>query len=114
VSDDRRTIEQLEMDAFLSKADTLASLVEHPAWAEFLTLLTDMRQAGLEELARCSKPKELRFWQGVASAIQEIIERPARIVQAASEAQQAEETEDRGVRLDLRALLGTSIHEETL
>lgn len=102
----KRTLEDLEMDAFLAKADTLAGLLAHPGWEVYLDLLRDMRQSAMEELAIAGKPKEVRFWQGVASSIGEIMDRPRRMVERASEVQTEETDESRIAQLELRAIMG--------
>lgn len=96
----------LEIDAFLSQAEYIAQLVTHPAWTAWTGLLTAMRQAALEQLALCSDPGEFRYWQGVAGALGEMLDRPQRIVAAADEIRTAEEADKKGIRLDLRAAIG--------
>lgn len=106
---DLRTV---EINAFLSQADTLANLVSHPAWFTYIGLLRDMRQTALEELAQGSQPADFRYWQGVAATLAEIIDRPDRIITAAAEFQRTEESETKAIRADLRAAIGMGIDRE--
>lgn len=101
-------LSKIEVDKFLAQAETLATLMAHPAYAAWISLLGDMRQSYLEELARCSDPGEFRYWQGAASALAEILDRPGRIVASAGSFVETEES-GKGVgviRPDLRAVLG--------
>lgn len=104
-----RNLQDLEVDAFLAQAETLAQLTALPAWSAWTALLRDMRQAMLEELAQCSDPGEFRYWQGAAHAIAEILERPGRIIATAGEHQRAEEADRRGFRPELRAIVGAGL-----
>lgn len=104
-----RDLHDLEVDAFLAQAETLAQLAELPAWSAWTALLRDMRQAALEELARCTDPGDFRYWQGVASALAEVLDRPTRIVTAAGEFQRAEEADQHIFRPELRAIVGAGL-----
>lgn len=104
-----RDLHDLEMDAFLAQAETLAQLAELPAWSAWTALLRDMRQAALEELAHCEQPGDFRYWQGVAHALAEILERPTNIVARAAEFQRAEEADRRVFRPELRAIAGAGL-----
>lgn len=104
-----RDLQALEMDAFLAQAETLAQLADLPAWSVWNTLLRDMRQAALEELAHCTLAEDFRYWQGVAHALAEILERPGRIIAAAGEFQRAEEDDKRAFRPELRAIVGAGL-----
>lgn len=105
-------LDALEIDRFLAQADLLARLQSDPAWAGWMDLLRDMRQAALEELARCSDPGEFRYWQGAAGALGEMLERPARITAEAAEYQRTEEEGRSIVRPELRAAIGLGIDRE--
>lgn len=102
----------LEIDRFLAQAESLAQLHAHPAWPAWTALLRDMRQAALEELARVHDPGEFRYWQGVAGALGEILDRPAKIVDAAAEHQRTEEVEKKVLRPELRAAIGLGVDVE--
>lgn len=104
-------LRDLEIDAFLAQGEQLAQLAAHPAWPGYAALLRDMRQGALE---RCADPdeKQLGFWQGVAAAIAEILDRPAKIIDAAADYQRTEEVEKRVLRPDLRAAIGLGVDRE--
>lgn len=104
-------LEQLETDRFLAQAEMLAQLQDDPCWPGWVQLLTDMRTAALEELARCSDPGDFRYWQGVVAAFGEMLERPRRVVLAASQVQEAEEARN-VIRPDLRAIIGLGADHE--
>jgi hypothetical protein len=105
-------LEELEINAFLAQGELLARLQSDPSWAGWTTLLTSMRQSALEELARCADAGEFRFWQGVASALGEVLDRPKRIVESAAAHQRSEEEERRGLRPELRAAIGMGLDLE--
>lgn len=102
-------LEALETDRFLSHAETLAQLSALPAWGAWTSLLHDMRQAALEELARVSEPGEFRYWQGVASALGEVLDRPRRICAAAASLVEEEEANKVGIRPELRSIVGMGL-----
>lgn len=104
-------LKDLETNAFLAQAETLAQLTAHPAWEVYAGLLRDMRQAALEELAHAT-PDTFRHWQGVAATLAEMLDRPARIIQAADAFTRAEEADKRVYRPELRAVLGVGMDED--
>lgn len=104
-----RDLQALEIDAFLAQAETLAQLSQVPAWSAWTALLRDMRQAALEELAHCTLAEDFRYWQGVAHALAEIMERPGRIIATAGEHQRTEEADRRQFRPELRAIVGAGL-----
>ena len=104
-----RDLAELEIDSFLANAELLAQLSQQPAWEGWTRLLRDMRQAALEELARCSEPGEFRYWQGVAGALGEMLDRPQQIIKRAAEFQRDEEADRKGIRTELRGLVGVGI-----
>jgi hypothetical protein len=106
-----RDLRDLETDAFLAQAELLAQLQALPAWAAWVTLLRDMRQAALEQLAQ-STPDDFRYWQGAVASLGEIIDRPARMTATAADFQRAEEEEKRVIRPELRAAMGLGVDTE--
>ena len=104
-----RDLRDLEIDAFLSQAEHLASLMTHPTWDSFTALVLDMRRAALEELARVTDPTDFRFWQGAAAALGEILDRPKRIVEAAADHLRTEEADKPIFRPELRAIFGVGV-----
>lgn len=107
-----RDLREIEIDTFLAQAEKLGQLMAHPAWDGWCGLLRSMRQAALEELARCVEPGEFRYWQGVAGALEELLERPERIVTTAADYQRDEEGEKGVIRPDLRAAIGLGVDRE--
>jgi hypothetical protein len=107
-----RALEDLQLDAFLARAESLAVLAQVPQWTEYEGLLRDMRQGALEELARCNDPGDFKFWQGAAHAFGEILERPGRVIEGAATAHRAEEAEKNLTRPELRAILGAGVDSE--
>lgn len=77
-----RSPEDIVRDALLAEAELLAQLTQHPGWAKFEALLTDMRQSALEQLAVAS-PDKVPVWQGMAATLAEIKNRPNEIVATA-------------------------------
>lgn len=77
-----RSLEDLQRDAFLAEAESLAQIVAHPSWKRFEELLTQMRLSALEHMAQ-SRPEEFPYWQGVVATLREIKERPHQIVAGA-------------------------------
>lgn len=110
--DDREKIGQLEIDRFLAQAELLGRLLTDPSWEAYEALLVSMRQAYLEEMARCTEPHDFRLWQGAALAIAETLDRPKRIVARAAAHQQAEEDGGQVIRTELRAALGYGVEQE--
>lgn len=106
-----RDLREMEIDDFLAQAEKLGQLMAHPAWDGWVTLLRDMRQASLEELAR-STPDDFSYWQGVVAALGQILERPGRVVTEAADYQRDEEAEKEVIRPDLRAALGLGVDRE--
>lgn len=98
----------LEINAWLARAELLAQLQSLPAWSAWTALLIEMRAGALE---RCADPdeKQLGYWQGVAGAIGEILERPVRITTDAADYQRAEEDEKKVIRPELRAAIGLGV-----
>lgn len=105
-------LEDLEVNRFLASAELLGQLSALPAWEAWEGLLREMRQAALEELASGSDPGEFRYWQGVAGALGEILSRPKRIIAAAAEFTAIEEADRKGLRPDLRAIVGLGTDHE--
>jgi hypothetical protein len=105
-------LEELEINAFLAQGELLARLQEDPSWVGWTTLLTAMRQAALEELARCADAGEFRYWQGIAGALGEVLDRPKRIIESAAAYQRSEEEERKGIRPELRAAIGMGLDLE--
>lgn len=103
-----KDIEELEIDAFLAQAESLAQLREHHGYAAYADLLLKMRTAALEELAVCKDAGEFRYWQGVVAALAEVLERPGRLVSEASAYRAAEEEDKKAIRPELRAVLGVT------
>jgi hypothetical protein len=101
-----RDLREVEIDGFLAQAEMLAQLQAHPAWEAFTVLLRDMRQGVLEALARESNVEEFRFSQGVVAALDEILDRPRRVVLDAERIRAAEEENDKVLRPELRATIG--------
>jgi hypothetical protein len=106
-----RDLRELEINAFLAQAETLAQLTAHPAWAAWSLLLTDMRKSVVEELVAATDPGEIRFLQGAASTLGEILSRPARIIASAADYQAAEQADKGVVRPELRAVVGMGVDE---
>jgi hypothetical protein len=107
-----RDLRDVEVDSFLAQAELLAQLRAHPAWDGWLVLLRNMRQAALEELARCTEPGDFRYWQGVAGAFGEMLDRPDRIIAHASEVIEAEESDRKVIRPELRSIVGAGFDED--
>ena len=107
-----RDLREVEIDAFLAQAEKLGQLMAHPSWDGWCELLRSMRQAALEELARGTDPGDFRYWQGVAGALGELLERPERIVTAAADYQRNEEDEKGVIRPDLRAAIGLGVDRD--
>lgn len=84
-------LEDLERDRFLEQADTLARLINTPEWAVYEGLVQEFRASSLEEMVSCEEPNDMRFYQGVARAIQVLLHRPHEIVDAAREMHEAED-----------------------
>lgn len=106
-----RDLREIEIDGFLSQAETLAQLSQQPAWEQYMDLLRDMRSGMLDELSRADV-NDFRYWQGAANAIAEVLDRPARIVAAAADFTRAEEVDKRGHRPELRAIIGMGYDSE--
>lgn len=102
----------LEIDAFLAQGELLARLQADASWEAWTALLSDMRAAALEQLAIEKDAGEVRYWQGVAGALGEVLERPVRIVAAAADYQRAEEEESRTLRPELRAAIGLGVDRD--
>lgn len=107
-----RDLREIEIDDFLGQAELLAQLQSSPAWDGWTRLLRDMRQSALEELARVTDTGDFRYWQGVAAALGEILDRPVRITTSAAEYQRNEEEERRGIRPELRSAIGLGVDRE--
>lgn len=107
-----RDLAEVEVDAFLAKAELIAQLTAHPSWPAWEDLLRTFRQSALEELTRVTDPSEFRYWQGVASALGEIVDRPGRIVASAAEILKAEEADKKGIRPELRAVVGMGFDDD--
>lgn len=84
----------------------LGQLTRNPAYEGWVALLREMRSSALEELARVQDPGEFRFWQGVVSALGEILDRPGRIIAAADAHRAAEEEDAHILRPELRSVIG--------
>ena len=95
----------LQIDEFLAQAETLTELCTHPGWGVWESLLLDMRAAALESLAQASAD-DFRYWQGVAAALQVVLERPGQVGATADTIRAAEEADGRGMRPELRATIG--------
>jgi hypothetical protein len=104
-------LETFELDRFLGRAELVAQLMAHPGWGAWEELLGDMRAAMMEQLAQCEQPNEFRYWQGAVHALGEMIDRPKRVVAAATQTLAAEEEEKR-VRPEIRALVGAGLDYE--
>ena len=90
-----RTLEQLERDAFVAEAESIAQLLQHPAWPRYEDLLNKMRLGALELMAASRNQRAITRAQGAVAILQELIDRPHRIVEAGrgildEEAQQGE------------------------
>lgn len=107
-----RDLREMEIDDFLAQAEKLGQLMVHPAWDGWVTLLRGLRQAALEELARCVDSGDFRYWQGVAGALGELLERPERIVTTAADYQRDEEGKKGVIRPDLRAAIGLGVDRD--
>ena len=105
-------LRELEINSFLAQAEQLGQLMTHPAWTGWCELLRQMRQAALEELAQCVEGGDFRYWQGVAGALGELLDRPSLIVDSAAHYQRTEEEEKRGIRPDLRAAIGMGVDRD--
>ena len=103
-----RTLSELERDRFLAQAENLARLVENPGWADYESLLSGMRLAAMEEMARCGID-QFAYWQGVVGTLAEILERPHVIISTAAAVQREESEADPSRRADLRALLNVHL-----
>ena len=93
-------LEELERDRFLAEAESLAQITQHPAWARFEELLTQMRLAALEHMAQAGVA-EFPYWQGVVATLREIKERPHQIVAAALSVVEDEKAQRAHVRTAL-------------
>lgn len=100
-------LQDLEVDRFLAQGESLAILAQSPQWSAFCDLLVSMRAAALEELATITDTGELRYWQGVAAAIAEILDRPGRIIDSAASFRDDEEADKGAIRGEIRALTRT-------
>jgi hypothetical protein len=96
-----RTLEELDRDSFLAEAESLAQIIQHPAWARFEELLTQMRLSVLEQLATATEPLEVARYQGAAVILREIKERPHQIVAAAQSVIEEESQRHKSVRTSL-------------
>ena len=101
-------IEDLERDAFIAQAESIAILMNYPQWEAYMDLLRLSRQGALEELSQLSDHTEFRYWQGVAHAFNEMIDRPRDVIAAASSIVQQEEADTKEIRTTIRALTRTS------
>lgn len=104
-------LKDLETNAFLAQAETLAQLTDHPGWSVYAGLLHDMRAAALEELAHADADA-FRHWQGVAATLAEILDRPRRIIEAAAAFTRSEEADKNVFRPELRAIVGAGLDED--
>ena len=59
----------------------------------------------LEELATCTADT-FRYWQGVAATLNAIMEQPGQVTALAATIMGDEEDEKKGIRPELRAVLG--------
>lgn len=105
-------LEDLEIDRFLAQGELLARLQADPSWEGWTSLLVAMRVAALEQLAIEKDAGEVRYWQGVAGALGEVLDRPRKIVEAAADYQRSEEEERVGLRPELRAAIGLGVDRE--
>lgn len=105
-------LEALEIDAFLAQGELLARLQADPSWEAWTSLLRDMRASALEQLAIEKDTGEVRYWQGIAGALGEVLDRPRRITEAAADYQRDEEVEKRTFRPELRAAIGLGIDRD--
>lgn len=78
-----RSLEDLERDAFLADAEQLAQLITHPAWPRYEKLLMGMRLGALELMAASRSQRSVVRCQGAVTVLQELLERPRQIVEAA-------------------------------
>lgn len=78
-----RSLEDLQRDAFLAEAESIATLVSHPAWPRYEALLVQMRTGVLELCGTARNPRNVARYQGAAAILQEMIDRPHQIVAAA-------------------------------
>jgi len=96
-----RPLEEIERDEWLGRAESLAQIIQHPAWSRFEELLTQMRLAVLEQLATAVEPLEVARYQGAAVILREIKERPHQIVAAALSVVDEEKQQRASVRTAL-------------
>lgn len=106
-----RSLHDLEVDAFLAEAETLAQLTALPAWEAYATLLRDMRTSALEDLSHADA-SDFRYWQGVVATLAEILERPARVIATAATFTADEEQDKGAYRPELRAIVGMGIDSD--
>lgn len=102
----------MEIDAFLAQAELLSQLQASLAWVGWTALLQEMRVSALEQLAVEKDAGEVRYWQGVAGALGEILERPRRIAVAAADYQRTEEEEKHVLRPELRSAIGLGVDRD--
>lgn len=105
-------LKELEINAFLSHAEMLVQLTAFPQWGAWEALLADMRRSVVEELVSATDPGEIRFLQGAASTLGEILDRPRRIISSAADYQAAEQQDSGRVRPELRQLVGMGVDSE--
>lgn len=105
-----RSLEELERDSFLAEAETLAQLTQHPGWARYDALLTNMWLSALQHMAQ-APIAEIPYWQGVVAAMNEIKERPHQIV-AAGRTVQEDEAYMRSERQALDFADGVSLEDD--
>jgi hypothetical protein len=98
-----RSVADLEKDAFLAEADMLATLTSSLGYMQYEVLITNMRAAAMEEMAKTT-PDRFPYWQGVVAAYADVLERPRQIVQGAAEIHK-EEASDAERLLDVRRSL---------
>jgi hypothetical protein len=101
-----RDLADIQLDALLARGEALAQLMAHPAWPAWESLIAEMRRAVLEDMARESSMDAVRFAQGVVATLDEVIRRTHIVVEHAAAALEAEESDKKVIRPEIRAAIG--------
>lgn len=86
-------LRELELNAFMEQADSIARMIHTPEWQVWERLIMAFRAESLENLANADA-ESVRYWQGAVAAIKVLLERPHEIVDAAVEAHAENDKDD--------------------
>jgi hypothetical protein len=107
-------LRDLERDAFMAHAETIARLIHTPEWEAWESLLKNMKEATVDQLTKAASSEDLRFFQGAVAAMTEVLTRPHEIVDAARELHDAEAEDEKNsisVRRSLELHAGPLVDE---